>query len=190
MASTRKRAAGAIAAVTALKDNPAVQRLLQDEKAREELRVALEAGRKAYGRASNGKAPADVLNDRKFQREFKRSSEALRDVSARLQKGPKRRGRRGLGGLLLLTVVGGAVALVVNEGVRNRVLDLLFGAEEEFDYTSTTTVPVSPPPAQSATTTGSTTTTTSSPTTSSPTTTPSTSTTPPPAAVDQEPEIS
>ena len=189
MASTRKRAAGAIAAVYALKDNPAVQRLLQDEKAREELRVALESGRKAYGRASNGKAPADLLNDRKFQREFKRSSEALRDATTRLQKGPKRRGRRGVGGLLLLTVVGGAVALVVNEGVRNKVLDLLFGAEEEFDYTSTTSVPASPPPGQSSTT-GSATTTVSSPTTSSPTTTPSATTTPPPAAVDQEPEVS
>jgi hypothetical protein len=183
MASTRKRAAGALAAVYALKDNPAVQRLLQDEKAREELRVALESGRKAYGRASNGKAPADLLNDRKFQREFKRSSEALRDASARLQKGPKRRGRRGLGGLLLLTVVGGAVALVVNEGVRNKVLDLLFGAEEEFDYTSSTTAPASPPPATSATTS-------SSSTTGSIGTASSTETTPPAAAVDQEPEIS
>ena len=188
MASTRKRAAGALAAVYALKDNPAVQRLLQDEKAREELRVALQSGRKAYGRASNGKAPADLLNDRKFQREFKRSSEALRDASARLQKGPKRRGRRGLGGLLLLTVVGGAVALVVNEGVRNKVLDLLFGAEEEFDYTSTTSVPSSPSPATSSTTSGSSGGSTGGSSTGS--TTPSGTMTPPPAAVDQEPEVS
>ena len=187
MASTRKRAAGAIAAVTALKDNPAVQRLLQDEKAREELRVALEAGRKAYGRASNGKAPADVLNDRKFQREFKRSSEALRDASARLQKGPKRRGRRGLATLLLLTVVGGGVALVVNEGVRNKVLDLLFGAEEEFDYTSTTSAPASPSPATSSTTAGSS---GSSGGSTGSSTSPSGTSTPPPAAVDQEPEVS
>ncbi len=36
----------------------------------------------------------------------------------------------------LLLVAG--VAVAVNEGLRNRVLDLLFGAEEEFDYTPTT----------------------------------------------------
>ncbi len=37
----------------------------------------------------------------------------------------------------LVLVAGLAVAL--NEQLRNRVLDLLFGAEEEFDYTPTTT---------------------------------------------------
>ncbi|MEA2298986.1 MAG: hypothetical protein QOF77_1922 [Solirubrobacteraceae bacterium] len=30
------------------------------------------------------------------------------------------------------------VAVALNEQLRNRVLDLLFGAEEEFDYTPTT----------------------------------------------------
>jgi hypothetical protein len=40
--------------------------------------------------------------------------------------------------LVPLVVLGG-VALAANEKLRNRVLDLLFGAEEEFDYTPTTT---------------------------------------------------
>jgi hypothetical protein len=35
-------------------------------------------------------------------------------------------------------VVGLGVGVVVNEGLRNKVLDLLFGAEEEFEYTSAT----------------------------------------------------
>jgi hypothetical protein len=34
------------------------------------------------------------------------------------------------------------------------VLDLVFGAEEEFDYTSTTTPPPPPAPAQPAQSTG------------------------------------
>ncbi|MGI8801147.1 MAG: hypothetical protein ACR2KV_03100 [Solirubrobacteraceae bacterium] len=42
-------------------------------------------------------------------------------------------------------VLGAVVVVAVNEGLRNRVLDLLFGAEEEFDYTPTTSG--SPPPA-------------------------------------------
>ncbi len=46
--------------------------------------------------------------------------------------------------LPLLLVAGAAVAL--NQGLRSRVLDLLFGAEEEFTYTPTTSG--SPPPAE------------------------------------------
>jgi hypothetical protein len=48
--------------------------------------------------------------------------------------------RRKLVPLLLL----GVVAVAVDERLRNRLLDLLFGAEEEFDYTPTTTG--APPP--------------------------------------------
>jgi hypothetical protein len=57
----------------------------------------------------------------------------------------------GLGTLLAATVVGGIVALVVSEDLRNKVLDMLFGAEEEFDYTTTTTPAGAPPPAQPVT---------------------------------------
>ena len=44
---------------------------------------------------------------------------------------------------MLLLLVGGAAALLLNEQVRNKVLDTLFGAEEEFEYTSTTVPPAS-----------------------------------------------
>ncbi len=40
--------------------------------------------------------------------------------------------------MLLLTVAGG-LALALSEGLRKKVLDALFGAEEEFEYTATTT---------------------------------------------------
>ena len=45
-------------------------------------------------------------------------------------KKKKRRGRK----LLFLLMVGGAGALVLTEGVRNKALDALFGSEEEFQY--------------------------------------------------------
>ena len=45
-------------------------------------------------------------------------------------------------------MVSGAIALAVSEGLRKKVLDALFGAEEEFEYTSTTTTP---PASQAAT---------------------------------------
>lgn len=45
--------------------------------------------------------------------------------------------------LVLLLLVAG-IAVAVNEKLRNRLLDVLFGAEEEFDYTPTTSG--APPP--------------------------------------------
>ena len=42
-----------------------------------------------------------------------------------------------LGRIVLLAIVGAVVALVVSEDARKAVLDTLFGAEEEFEYTST-----------------------------------------------------
>jgi hypothetical protein len=44
----------------------------------------------------------------------------------------------GAGKLLLLLLVGGVVALVLSKDLRGKLLDALFGAEEEFDYSSTT----------------------------------------------------
>ncbi|MGI8557700.1 MAG: hypothetical protein ACR2ND_05240 [Solirubrobacteraceae bacterium] len=40
--------------------------------------------------------------------------------------------------LLLLIMVGGILALILNEDLRSKALDALFGAEEEFEYTSAT----------------------------------------------------
>ena len=54
-------------------------------------------------------------------------------------------GKRGRLGsrFLKLTLIGGAVALLVREDLRNRLLNVLLGAEEEFDY-STLTEPPAP----------------------------------------------
>ncbi|MGD0197036.1 MAG: hypothetical protein ABSC56_03885 [Solirubrobacteraceae bacterium] len=43
---------------------------------------------------------------------------------------------------LKLALLGGAVAVVLRDDLRNQLLDVLFGAEEEFDYTSLTEPPV------------------------------------------------
>ena len=52
--------------------------------------------------------------------------------------------------------VGAGAAVAMSEDLRKRVLDLLFGAEEEFEYTSTTMPPPAvtsepPPPGAAAT---------------------------------------
>ena len=131
--------------------SPYLQRLIQDAELRNNLKTAYDSARVAYGRINNGKAPAKLLDDRKLQKELQNAANALKEASDSLRRGPRRRKRRlGLGRLLFLGVVGTAVALGVSEGLRNKVLDALFGAEEEFDYQSTT-VPAPPPPTPAAT---------------------------------------
>jgi hypothetical protein len=138
---TKAAKAGAGAAVAGA--TPYVQRLMQDEELRENLRTAYAAGRHAYGRLNNGKTPAKALmDDKKLQKDLRQAADALREASDALREGPKKRRRKGgIGRLLMLSIVGGGLALAVSAELRNKVLDLLFGAEEEFDYTSTTTPP-------------------------------------------------
>ena len=131
-----KAGAGAIAAGTAARQNPYVQRLIEDAELRANLRSAFESTRKAYSRM-NGKGPAKALDDKKVQRDLKNAADSLRSAADSLRAKPKRKKRRGR--LLLIAIVGAGVALAVNEGLRKKVLDALFGAEEEFEYTSTTT---------------------------------------------------
>ena len=72
----------------------------------------------------------------------------MREAGSSLREAPKPqvRRKRGLGRTLVLLAVGSAAALALSEGLRSKLLDLLFGAEEEFDY-SPTTPPSHPPPA-------------------------------------------
>jgi adenylosuccinate synthase len=143
MASKKKKAtkagAGAIAAGKAATSNPYVQRLANDEELRENLQTAFESARKAYERMSNGKGPAKALfDDKKTQRELKEAASSLKDAADAL-RGSKAKKKRRRGGLFTLLLVGAIAALVLNEGLRKKVLDVLFGAEEEFEYSSTTT---------------------------------------------------
>jgi hypothetical protein len=134
-------------AARAAQRNRYLQRLVQDEDLRGSLLAAYGAARSAYGRMSNGKPATQALfEDRKLQRELKQAANALREASSALRNPPKRRRRGGIGRSLLLIAIAGLLALALNEGLRSKVLDLLFGAEEEFDYSSTT-APSEPAPA-------------------------------------------
>jgi hypothetical protein len=125
-----------------------LQRLIEDEELRSNLLSAYSAARGAYGRLSNGKPATQVLlQDRKLQKELRDAANALRDASSSLREPPAAvRRRRGIGRSLVLLAVGGVLAMALSEGLRSKVLDLLFGAEEEFDYSSTT-APATPAPA-------------------------------------------
>ncbi len=142
--ATKKKAEkagkGAVSAGKAVRSNEYVQRLVEDEELRDNLRTAFESAKKAYSRI-NGKGPVKALTeDKKTQKELKEAASSLRDAADALRGGKKKKKkRRALGRLLLVALVGGGLALALSEDLRKKVLDALFGAEEEFEYTATTT---------------------------------------------------
>lgn len=147
--SAKDRSRKAVEAAWAAQGERYLQRLLQDEELRENLRGAYVSARSAYGRMSNGKGPTHALvEDRKLQRELVDAASALRNATASLMEPPakpRRRRRTGRRSVMLL-LVGAALAIGLSSELRSKILDLVFGAEEEFDYTSTTT-PATPAPA-------------------------------------------
>ena len=138
MSKTKAARAGDI--YETARENPYVQRLIEDEELRDSLQDAFEAAKNAYGRATgNGKgAVKAVTSDKKVQKDLRKAAENLQEASERIRSKPKRKG--GVGRLLLIAIVGAVIALAVSEGARKAVLDALFGAEEEFEYTSTTSI--------------------------------------------------
>ena len=149
MANKKVQKAGK--AAQSARSNPYVQRLIDDEDLRKNIVQAYESARDAYSRLSNGKSPTkQIFDDKKLQKHIKEAAGNVRDASVALHEAPKKQKKRGgFGRVLLLGIVGGAVALAVSEGLRKKVLDALFGAEEEFEYTSTTSSPSSSTPAGS-----------------------------------------
>jgi hypothetical protein len=138
MAQAKKKAKKAQTAAMKARYNPYVQRVIEDEELRENIVTAYESARNAYVRLSNGKSPTtQIFDDKKLQKEVKKGAEAIKDASVALREAPKKK-RGSFGKLLLVGVIGAGAALAVSEGLRKKVLDALFGAEEEFEYTSTT----------------------------------------------------
>lgn len=146
MAANKKAAkAGAVAAA------PYVKRVISDEELRDNVRVAVDSAREAFTRLQNGKGvPKTVLDDKKFHKDVSKAATALKDASDALREGNKKKRKGGLFRKLLFLVVAGGVAVAVSEDLRSKVLDTLFGKEEEFDYTSSTT-PSTPAPAPTET---------------------------------------
>jgi hypothetical protein len=140
-----KKAAAQTKAVEAVEAaKPYVQRLVEDDDLRSNLRDAYDSARDAYDRAVDGKGPAKLLEDKKLQSDLRTAAESLRSAAETLKQPEKKEKGHGFAKLLLVAVVGAAAAVVLSEDLRKAVLDRLFGAEEEFEYTSTTT-PASPP---------------------------------------------
>ena len=149
--SKKKKAAAAgvsaVDAVDAVKSNPYIQKVATDGELHDNVRVAYESARTAYERLASGKSPSKaVLEDKKLHKNVATAVEALKEVGYSLADAPsKKRKKGGVGRKLLVLVVGAGAAVALSSDIRNKLLDLLFGAEEEFDYTSTT-APATPVP--------------------------------------------
>ncbi|HET9739040.1 MAG TPA: hypothetical protein VFP78_13065 [Solirubrobacteraceae bacterium] len=140
MAQAKKRAKKAQKAALKARYNPYVQRIVEDEDLRDNIVQAYDSAKKVYSRLSNGKSPtSQIFDDKKLQKEVKKAAESVKDASVALRESPKKKRGGGIGRLLFLGVAGAGVALAVSEPLRKKVLDALFGKEEEFEYTSTTT---------------------------------------------------
>ena len=146
--AAKKQVAKAGKAAAKARYNPYVRRIVDDEDLRQNILDAYESARNAYGRLSNGKSPTKaIFDDKKLQKELKTAAENIRDASVALREAPRRRRKGGIGRLLLVGLLGAGLALALSEGLRKKVLDALFGKEEEFEYTSSTTATTPPAPA-------------------------------------------
>jgi hypothetical protein len=154
MASRKKKVAKAVPFNTAdlaniTKANPYIQRLIEDAELRENVRTALDSGKSAMNRLTNAKAPQKaLLDDKKLQNELRSAAEAVRNAATALNDAPKHskpKKKRRLGRKLLIVLVGAGAALALSESLRSKLLDTLFGAEEEFQYTPPAGTPTPPP---------------------------------------------
>ena len=155
MASRKQKVAKAVPFNTAdlaniTKANPYIQRLIEDAELRDNVRTALDSGKSAVTRLTNAKAPQKaLLDDKKLQNELRAAAEAVRDAAMALNDAPKhskpKKKKRRWGRRLMIVVFAAGLALALSESLRSKVLDKLFGAEEEFQYTPPAGTPTPPP---------------------------------------------
>src|SRR5687767_6077608 len=101
-------------AASEARSNPYVQRLIDDPELRANVRDAFESARHAYKRMHNGKGPAKALmEDKKLQKDLREASASLREAADQIRGKRRKRhlGRR----ILMLALIGTAVALIVSE---------------------------------------------------------------------------
>ena len=138
--AAKKKAVAAAGAAKAAKDNAYVRAIVEDDDLRDNIREAYESARDAYSRLSNGKAPHKALfDDKKLQKDLKNAADSIREATIALREAPHGKKGGGLFRKVMLVAVAGGLALALSENLRKKVLDALFGAEEEFEYTATTT---------------------------------------------------
>ncbi|MBJ7458901.1 MAG: hypothetical protein JHD02_06935 [Thermoleophilaceae bacterium] len=126
------------------KENPYLNKIIEDKELRENAVAALQSVKSAFDQAKvkGFDNPAELVQDKGIKKQLKEATETLIDTKDELTAAGKKK-RHPLRKVIALAVIGGIVAIVVSEDARKALLDTLFGAEEEFEYTSTTTASAS-----------------------------------------------
>ncbi len=138
--------------LASIKDNAYVRRVIEDGALRDNVYNVIESSKSAYERlGSNGAPHKAVLEDDKLHGHVQSAAGSVRDIALALNdvdtkhnlpfKKKKHTGRT----LLLLVIISTIAALALSEGLRNKLLDALFGKEEEFQYTPPAPAPTEPP---------------------------------------------
>ena len=126
--------------------HPMVRRMIEDPEFRSTIYEAVDSARSVFTQLNSNKAPVKkLMDDRKLHAEVKSALETLQQATsaaaADQQPAPRRRKRRGRR-MLAWLILGTVISFVASPKLRNKALDKMFGAEEEFQY--------SPPPAPPA----------------------------------------
>ena len=126
------------------KENPYVHKLIEDKDLRDNAVAALQSIKSAFDQAHEKgfDKPSELIQDKKLKKQVKDAAETLKATKDELASAGKKK-RHPLRKLIGVAVLGAIVALVASEDARKAVLDGLFGAEEEFEYTSNATAPTS-----------------------------------------------
>lgn len=127
--------------------HPFVRRMIEDPEFRNALHDAVSSARLILGKVHTTKSGAKALvDDRKVQRELAETLQKLHEVTQQLAEetgvvvAKKRRHR--VRRTIVFVTAGTAISFAACPWLRNKALDRMFGAEEEFQY--------SPPPASPA----------------------------------------
>jgi hypothetical protein len=108
----------------------AVRNLIENQDLHDDLRNLADAAKAAYARVASN--PQALLQDKKVHSEVRAGTKAALDAKTQLVGKPKK--KRGGFRLLLLTLVSSSIAVVTVPSLRTKALDLVFGPEEELDY--------------------------------------------------------
>jgi hypothetical protein len=128
--------------------------MIEDPELRSTLHDAVNSARAVFAQLNGHKAPGKKLaDDRKLQTEVRDALESLHEATtalaaeqvAAVERRKRHRGRR----FLMLISFGTLVSFAAVPALRNKALDKLFGAEEEFQY-SPPPVPPTPSAEESA----------------------------------------
>lgn len=135
--STAGNISGTIAqAIAAARDNPQLQKMIEDQI--DTRKLAIKAA-KTGGRVYNRRRVAKKVARKQAAVAGDRSVAGANAGDQTTGGATRKRGRvKGKIGFVLLALVAALVAALANPGTREQILDALFGAEEEFEYTSTT----------------------------------------------------